>query len=120
MPAAEARKPRRTWRRSPPPWETTESSLSDSTGRTQGMTLRISPPMKARPMMIASWARSSGGVAPSAKRAITEVSNPRRPSVRVTVSGLPSITELAPLRPRTGTRITALRPSSSRATSGLP
>ena len=48
MPAAVPRKPRRT-RREARPARSAPSSFSDSTGSTQGMRLRMSPPSSARP-----------------------------------------------------------------------
>ena len=52
LPAEDARKPARTAPRSAPPCPTTFSSLIDRTGSTQGIKLRISPPITAKTMIV--------------------------------------------------------------------
>ncbi len=54
IPAADARKLRRTGPRSPPPWLTTPSNLIDKNRQTHGITFRMSPPIRAKARITAN------------------------------------------------------------------
>ena len=66
IPAAEARKPRRTAVRERPPCSITPSSLIDSTGSTQGMKLRMKPAEQRQPAGSPAAGRDPPAAAPPA------------------------------------------------------
>ena len=114
-PSAVTRRPRRTRRRSSPAWLATASNLSDSTGRTQGIAFRISPPRRAMPMIEMSRAASPDGGPGSG---VASSSAARAPSTKVKVSFLPA--SAASPASRIGTVRCAACPHRDSCTSGRP
>ncbi len=114
-PSAVIARPTRTRPRSSPARLATDSNFSDSTGRTQGMTLRISPPNRATPRIAHSPDPARAG-APAAGAAASSAA--LGPSTRVNVSFRP--TTAAASAPRSGTVRRAARPCSAISTAGLP
>ncbi len=90
IPAEDAKNPTRTARCAEPPWLTTFSSLIDRTGSTQGIKLRIRPPITARTIIVSSDWESTvppkpiDGTVPSPTRTDTtcSIARPLSTSVR--------------------------------------
>ena len=86
MPAAVARNPARTARGARPPWLTTEMNFRLSTGSTQGIRLRIRPPISATPSMASSEGPGSSSTAEAPCVIVVPCSSARPPSLKVKVT----------------------------------
>ena len=130
MPAADAKKLNLTALFSDPPWPTTLRTLIESTGSTQGIKFKISPPKipKARIYKIETSALELEGgawaVGPNkGSPMISFCSALRLPSTRVTVNSRPLIvfptSSSKNFNPSTSTSNKAVRWSGPRVTLGL-
>ncbi len=122
IPAADARKPRRTRRRSPPPWPTTASSFIDKTGRTHGIRLRMRPPRTAKRTISASdrcaGCLGAGAAAAACAADDRPLLDGPSPSTSVRISGVRAFASASPSRPCTVTRNVTPLPSAARSTEG--
>ena len=86
MPAAPARKRSRNWRRGAPTADNTDDSFSASTGRTQGIRLRISPPRSARSIILTDRPAAMDGDPAEPLAAATATANSPNSGGALTVS----------------------------------